>query len=31
MNNGYSGYGTGFDASSQFCLPNGQWGKICYF
>ena len=28
---GYSGYGIGFDASSQFFLPNGQWGKICYF
>ena len=24
---GYSGYGTGFNASSQFLLPSGEWGK----
>ena len=24
---GYSGYGIGFDARSQFSLPDGSWGK----
>ena len=24
---GYSGYGIGFDSTSQFSLPNGDWGK----
>ena len=24
---GYSGYGTGFDARSEFSLPDGNWGK----
>ena len=24
---GYSGYGTGFDAHSQFTLSNGKWDK----
>ena len=24
---GYSSYGIGFDARSQFSLPDGSWGK----
>ena len=27
----YGGYGIGFDASSQFSLPNIEWGDKKYF
>ena len=28
---GYSDHGIGFDANSQFSLPNGEWGKNVFF
>ena len=28
---GYSGYGTRFDAQSQFTLSNGKWDKTLLF